>query len=34
VAGFEIGSGIHINTSVPEDTARYMREVSLGDVRG
>lgn len=29
VAGFEIGSGIHINTSVPEDTARFMREVDL-----
>lgn len=29
VAGFEIGSGIHINTSVPEDTAAYMRGVDL-----
>jgi len=29
VAGFEIGSGIHINTSVPEDTADFMRGVSL-----
>ncbi len=27
VAGFEIGSGVHINTSVPEDTASFMREV-------
>lgn len=33
VAGFEIGSGIHINTSVPEDTADFMRGVSLGDRR-
>jgi UDPglucose--hexose-1-phosphate uridylyltransferase len=31
VAGFEIGSGIHINTSVPEDTARFMRDVALGE---
>jgi UDPglucose--hexose-1-phosphate uridylyltransferase len=31
VAGFEIGSGIHINTSVPEDTALFMREVVLGE---
>lgn len=30
VAGFEIGSGIHINTSVPEDTARFMRDVAPG----
>lgn len=28
VAGFEIGSGVHINTSVPEDTAQFMREVA------
>ncbi len=27
VAGFEIGSGVHINTSVPEDTAQFMRGV-------
>ena len=25
-AGFEIGSGIYINTSVPEETAKYMKE--------
>ena len=31
VAGFEIGSGIHINTSVPEETARFMRGVTLDD---
>jgi len=33
VAGFEIGSGIHINTSVPEDTALFMRGVALGERR-
>lgn len=27
VAGFEIGSGMHINTSLPEETARFMREL-------
>ncbi|MBS7622225.1 galactose-1-phosphate uridylyltransferase [Candidatus Bathyarchaeota archaeon] len=27
VAGFEIGSGIYINTIVPEDSAKFMREV-------
>jgi len=26
-AGFEMGSGIYINTAVPEDTAKFMREV-------
>lgn len=25
-AGFEMGSGIYINTALPEDTARFMRE--------
>jgi UDPglucose--hexose-1-phosphate uridylyltransferase len=25
-AGFEIGTGIYINTSVPEETAKYMKE--------
>ena len=33
VAGFEIGSGIHINTSVPEDTALFMRGVALSERR-
>jgi UDPglucose--hexose-1-phosphate uridylyltransferase len=33
VAGFEIGSGIHINTSVPEETARFMRGVALEERR-
>ncbi|MBN1855661.1 MAG: galactose-1-phosphate uridylyltransferase [Dehalococcoidia bacterium] len=28
VAGFEIGSGIHINTSLPEQTAAFMREIA------
>jgi len=27
VAGFEIGSGIHINTSLPEESAQFMREL-------
>lgn len=31
VAGFEIGSGIHINTSLPEQTARFMRELASAD---
>jgi UDPglucose--hexose-1-phosphate uridylyltransferase len=29
VAGFEIGSGIYINTAVPEETARFMRELDI-----
>jgi len=29
VAGFELGSGIVINTSLPEDNARFLREVQL-----
>jgi UDPglucose--hexose-1-phosphate uridylyltransferase len=28
IAGFEMGSGIYINTSLPEDTAKYMREIA------
>ena len=28
-AGFEIGSGIYINTVPPEDSARYLREVEV-----
>jgi len=27
VAGFEIGTGIYINTALPEETARFMRDV-------
>jgi galactose-1-phosphate uridylyltransferase len=26
VAGFEIGTGIYINTALPEETAQFMRE--------
>jgi UDPglucose--hexose-1-phosphate uridylyltransferase len=29
VAGFEIGSGIFINTSLPEETAEFMRNVKI-----
>ena len=29
VAGFEIGSGIYINSAVPEETAQFMREFNL-----
>jgi len=29
-AGFELGSGIIINTSLPEENARFLREVKLG----
>jgi UDPglucose--hexose-1-phosphate uridylyltransferase len=28
-AGFEMGSGIHINTSLPEESARFLRDVKL-----
>jgi UDPglucose--hexose-1-phosphate uridylyltransferase len=28
IAGFEMGSGIYINTALPEDTARLMKEVA------
>jgi UDPglucose--hexose-1-phosphate uridylyltransferase len=30
LAGFEIGSGIYINTMVPEETAAYMRDLKVG----
>lgn len=30
-AGFEIGSGIYINVVPPEDAARYLREVAVGE---
>ena len=26
-AGFEMGSGIYINTALPEDTARFMKQL-------
>jgi len=29
MAGFEIGSGIYINTALPEETARFMRELQV-----
>jgi UDPglucose--hexose-1-phosphate uridylyltransferase len=29
VAGFEIGSGIYINTAVPEETARFIRGLNI-----
>jgi UDPglucose--hexose-1-phosphate uridylyltransferase len=29
VAGFEIGSGIYINTAIPEETAQFMRELKI-----
>jgi UDPglucose--hexose-1-phosphate uridylyltransferase len=29
VAGFEIGSGIYINTALPEETARFMRDLTV-----
>lgn len=35
IAGFEMGSGIYISTALPEDTARYMKEIARscpGDV--
>lgn len=28
-AGFEVGSGIYINTAIPEETARFMREFKI-----
>jgi len=30
-AGFEMGTGIYINVTSPEDAARYLREVSMSD---
>ncbi len=29
VAGFEIGSGIYINTAIPEETAQFMRDLDI-----
>jgi len=29
IAGFEIGSGIYINTAVPEETAQFMRDLNI-----
>jgi len=28
IAGFEMGSGIYINTALPEDTARQMKQIA------
>jgi UDPglucose--hexose-1-phosphate uridylyltransferase len=30
-AGFEIGSGMYINTSMPEDSAKFLRDVEIPD---
>jgi UDPglucose--hexose-1-phosphate uridylyltransferase len=30
LAGFEIGSGIYINSAVPEETAEFMRNLAVG----
>ena len=29
MAGFEIGSGIYINTALPEGTAKFVRELKV-----
>jgi UDPglucose--hexose-1-phosphate uridylyltransferase len=29
MAGFEIGSGMYINTAVPEETAQFMRNLDI-----
>ena len=29
VAGFEMGSGMFINPSIPEETARFLREMPI-----
>ena len=29
VAGFEMGSGIYINTVIPEDAAKFLREIPV-----
>ncbi|MBD3559133.1 hypothetical protein H6S82_09705, partial [Planktothrix sp. FACHB-1355] len=28
-AGFELGSGMYINTAMPEDSAQYLRDVQF-----
>jgi UDPglucose--hexose-1-phosphate uridylyltransferase len=28
-AGFELGSGMYINTSIPEDSAQFLREIEI-----
>ncbi|MFN3927471.1 MAG: galactose-1-phosphate uridylyltransferase [Pseudanabaenaceae cyanobacterium] len=32
IAGFELGSGMYINTSMPEDSARFLREQQIPDL--
>ena len=34
VAGFEMGSGMFINPSIPEETARFLREVQIAKAQG
>ena len=29
-AGFELGTGMFINTAIPEESARFLRELSIG----
>ncbi|ELS31427.1 hypothetical protein FEV09_17345 [Pseudanabaena catenata USMAC16] len=29
VAGFELGSGMYINTAIPEDSAKFLREIDV-----
>lgn len=29
VAGFELGSGMYINTSIPEESAEFLRKVKV-----
>lgn len=31
VAGFEMGSGFHINPTPPEDAAQYLRQIAVGE---
>ncbi|KPQ32303.1 MAG: UDPglucose--hexose-1-phosphate uridylyltransferase GalT [Phormidium sp. OSCR] len=33
-AGFELGSGMYINTTLPEASAEFLRSISVGDSRG
>jgi UDPglucose--hexose-1-phosphate uridylyltransferase len=34
VAGFELGSGMFINTVLPEEAAEFLRKVSIEKVLG
>jgi UDPglucose--hexose-1-phosphate uridylyltransferase len=31
-AGFEMGSGMYINSSIPEESAAYLRDVIIPEV--